>query len=89
MSKEHGHGNRISPRSPDRNQPTIRKVEASTVPYGESISGNGRTVWIALDGERLVCVAATAEEARSKYREIRKSLVARGTGGGSNLEGGP
>jgi len=72
MSREHGHGNRLSPYSPDRNQPTIRKVDASTVPYGESISRNGRTVWIALDGERLVCIAATANEARRKYRELRK-----------------
>ncbi len=82
MSKERGHGNRISRRSPDRNQPTIRKVDASTVPYGESITRDGRTVWAALDGERVVCVAATATEARRKFREICKSLAPMGTGGG-------
>jgi hypothetical protein len=60
---------RSSGRSP---KPTIRKVPADGVPYGESISRNGRTVWAGYDGERLVCVAATAPEARRKYREWAK-----------------
>ena len=77
---------RINTHSPDKHPPTIRKVDASTVPFGESISRNGHTAWIALDGERLVCVAATACEARSKYREICRSWVAKRTGGGSHLE---
>ena len=34
------------------------------MPYGDSISRNGQTVWAAYDGERLVCVAASADEAR-------------------------
>jgi hypothetical protein len=62
--------NRIFPHMLDPRPPTIRKVPADSVPYGESISRNGRTVWSASDGERLVCVAATAEEARRKYREM-------------------
>ncbi|MGB7554471.1 MAG: hypothetical protein WBM04_08855 [Candidatus Korobacteraceae bacterium] len=82
MNKEHGHGNRIATYSPDPHPPTIRKVPANSVPYGESISRNGRTVWIAMDGERLVCIAATAVEARRKYRDICRSLIAKGTGGG-------
>lgn len=45
---------------------TVRKVDARSVPYGDSISRNGRTVWIALDGDRVVCVAATSKEARRK-----------------------
>src|SRR5450432_1601974 len=44
------------------------------VPYGESISHN-KTLWAAFDGERLVCVAATADDARRKYREARKALM--------------
>jgi hypothetical protein len=47
----------------------VRKVPADSVPYGSSISHNGKTVWAAYDGERLVCVAATAPQARRKYRE--------------------
>jgi hypothetical protein len=43
------------------------------VPYGESVSRNGRTIWAGYDGEQLVCVATTAEEVRVKYREIRKA----------------
>ena len=59
------------------------------MPYGESISRNGLTVWVGLDGERVMCVAATAHEARSRYREIRKSMAARRTRGGSNVEADP
>jgi hypothetical protein len=53
----------------DPHPPTIRKVPVDSVPYGASISTNGRTVFAAYDGERLVCVAASATEARRKYRE--------------------
>lgn len=88
MSKEHGHGNRISTHSQDKHPPTIRKVDASTVPFGESISRNGKHVYVAYDGERRVCIAATATEARRKYREICKSLIKKGAGGGSNVEEG-
>ena len=67
----HGHGNRCrtGERKPAQYTPSVRKVPAGTVPYGESISRNGRTVWAAYYGDRLVAVAATAEEARRKGRE--------------------
>jgi hypothetical protein len=68
-----GHGNRISKRGPDRYRPAVRKIPASTVPFGESISRNGRTVWAAFDdAEVLVAVADTAGEVRVKYREAMR-----------------
>lgn len=48
-------------------KPTTRKVPANSVPYGDSISRNGRTVWAAFDGGTLVAVAATADEVRGLY----------------------
>jgi hypothetical protein len=68
---EHGHGNRTRPSTPDKHQPTVRKVPADRVPFGESISRNGRYVYAAYNPgtEQLVCIAATAPEARRKYRE--------------------
>ena len=71
---EHGHGNKVGKHSPDPNPPTLRKVPATSVPYGESISRNGRTVWLAMDGDLVVCVAATSTEARRRFQEIRRSL---------------
>ena len=65
--------NRIFPHRPDPHPPTVRKVSADSVPYGDSITHNGRTVWAAYDGETLVVVAASAAEARCKYREVRKA----------------
>jgi heme exporter protein D len=64
------HGNRISSkRAPDRYQPTtICKQPASTVPYGECVA-RGRYVWCAYGAEgELIAVAATAPEARAKFR---------------------
>lgn len=55
-----------------RYKPTIRKVPADSVPYGESISRNGKHVWCAYDGDVLIAVAATADEARCQYREAWK-----------------
>jgi len=49
--------------------PTIRRVPADSVPYGPDICTRGSYVWGAYDGDRLVCVAATAPEARRKYRK--------------------
>ena len=60
---------KITPPS-QRPKPPVRKVPADSVPYGDSISHNGKYVWVALDGERVVCVAATADEARRKFRQI-------------------
>jgi hypothetical protein len=48
--------------------PTLRKVPADAVPYGRVISLNGKHVWVAYDGEKLVAAAASANEARRKYR---------------------
>jgi hypothetical protein len=64
--------NRTKRNRPDKHPPIVRKVPANSVPFGESICRNGRTVWVALDGERLVCVGATSDEVRSKYRELMK-----------------
>jgi hypothetical protein len=71
--KNHSLGSKNWPHKPNPNAdiPTVRKVPASSVPYGESISRNGRTVWAAYDGERLVAVGATADEARQSYRKVR------------------
>ena len=72
--KDDHKGNRVTtgPRWQDPHPPTIKKVAADSVPYGESSSRNGRTVAVAYDGERLVYVAATAKEARRKYRSIQR-----------------
>ena len=52
-------------------KPTVRKVLASTVPYGDAIFTRGEHVWAVCDGDRLVCVAATSKEARELYRKVR------------------
>jgi hypothetical protein len=63
------HGNKVCPCAYHKDKPTrLVKVPASSVPYGESISRNGRTVWIAYAGEQLVAVAPTSDEALIKYR---------------------
>lgn len=49
--------------------PTIRKRPADSVPYGENICTRGKHVYCAYDGDRLVATAATAGEARRKYRK--------------------
>ena len=61
--------NRIFAHKPDPHPPTIRKVPSDSVPYGESISLNGKHVWAAYDGDTLVAVAPTAGEARLKYQQ--------------------
>lgn len=61
------HGNKTHSGAP-RPHIGVHKVPADSVPYGESISRNGRTVWAAYDGETLVAVGATVPEARRKYR---------------------
>ena len=63
------HGNKTHSGGP-RPHIDVRKVPVDSVPYGDSISRNGRTVWATYDDEgHLVAVAATAPEARRKYRE--------------------
>lgn len=52
----------------------VRKVPAESVPYGESISTRGDYVWCAYDDRgTLVCVAATANEARRRYCERKRT----------------
>ena len=48
--------------------PTIRKQQADSVPYGPDISRRGGYVYCAYDGERLIAVGATVREATRKYR---------------------
>ena len=52
----------------------IRKVPADSVPFGDSISRNGRTVRAAYHNGMLVALADTAEAARRKYREWIASI---------------
>jgi hypothetical protein len=71
---------------------SVRKVAASSVRYGDSISRDGRTVWAAYCGERLVSVGATAGEARRKYYAARAAEKQAGAGRSKdgdlqNLEG--
>jgi hypothetical protein len=54
-----------------RIKPTIVKVLASTVPYGDAICTRGEHVWCAYDGDRLVCVGATSKQARERYQRAR------------------
>jgi hypothetical protein len=69
-------GNRVTngPRWRDPHPPTILKVAADSVPYGSSISHNGRTVWAAYDDAgTLIAVAATSDEVRRKYRSHQRA----------------
>src|SRR5580700_7867033 len=75
------HGNQVSgPRVPLSERfpdMSVHKVPADSVPYGDSISRNGRTVWAAYGGDRLVCVAASADEARRKCIDIFRAEEAK------------
>jgi hypothetical protein len=82
MTTEHSHGNRLSRRLNPNPPPVVRKVPASSVPHGESISRNGKYVWVGLDGERVICVEPSAQEARRKVREIQHALASKAAGGG-------
>lgn len=46
---------------------SLRKVDAASVPYGSSVSKNGRTCWASYHRDQLIAVGATADEARGKY----------------------
>lgn len=71
--KDHRHGNKISIHGPDRDPPTVRKVPASSVFLGDSISRDGMWVWVAYDAQgTLIAVAATSAEVRRKYRDLRR-----------------
>lgn len=63
--------NRINRHGPDNHSPTVRKVPADSVPFGSDICRNGQgTVWVAMEGDRVVAVGATSAEVRVKYREV-------------------
>lgn len=78
----------------------VRKVPASSVRYGESVSRNGKHVWVATDGT-VTAVGATAGEARLKFKAIREAQRTEraaqsreaqwkaGREGGSNVQGKP
>ena len=71
--REHGHGNqcRTRPAKPDVTQVTVCKVPATSVAFGDSISLNGTSVWVARDEHGgLICVGATAREARQKAKQV-------------------
>lgn len=51
-------------------KPTFEKRPADSVPYGDAISRRGGYVWVACDGERVICVAATGQECRRKYWKL-------------------
>jgi len=60
-------------------KPTIRKLAAGSVPYGDSISIRGNYVWGAFDGDKLVAIGATVDEAKRKYRRVwAEGLTKRG-----------
>jgi hypothetical protein len=48
---------------------SIRKVDASTVPFGVDVSRNGKTCWAAYHDGKLIAVGATHDEARWRYRD--------------------
>lgn len=65
-------GSKNFPHRPDSERwPLLRlaKVDMDSVPYGSSISHNGRWVWAAYHDGAFVCAAASRDECRSKYRD--------------------
>jgi hypothetical protein len=54
----------------------VLKVPADSVPFGESVSRNGRTVWAVYEAGELRCLGATAKEARHSYYGARALLDA-------------
>ena len=80
--RDDSHGNSRNPRrSPPRWVPTLRKIPADSVPYGDSITHRSY-VWAAYHDEELIAVAATAPEVRAKFVEAMRvrALVAEGNG---------
>jgi hypothetical protein len=78
------HGNKTSwPHRPDSErwpEMSIRKVPVDSVPFGESISRNGRTVWAAYHNDMLIAVGATHDEARGRYRDFAVAHTAKRAG---------
>jgi hypothetical protein len=73
-------------------KPVIRKQRRDTVLYGTDIA-RGPCIYCAYDGDKLVAVGATVEEAKRKYRRIWAEEMTRparqadeqGGGGDANL----
>src|SRR5215469_1761713 len=56
----------------------IRKVPADSVPYGDAVCRRGNHVWAVYDGNgQLVCIGATAKEARERCRRITSDSYGR------------
>ena len=55
----------------------IRKVPASSVPFGTDICVRGSSVWAVFDGDLLIAVTSTVIEARRKWRvyNVQKRLA--------------
>lgn len=51
-------------------KPTIRKIPADSVLYGDVICTRGNYVRGAFDGDLLVAVGATVGEAKRGYRRV-------------------
>lgn len=49
--------------------PTLKRVLATSVPFGPDICTRGKHVWGAWDGPTLIAVGATRAEALRKYRD--------------------
>ncbi|HEX6502148.1 MAG TPA: hypothetical protein VF011_02800 [Terriglobales bacterium] len=52
-------------------EPTFKKVPATSVRYGEDIAQHRAYVWVALEGEQVVCVASTSKEVRELYKRVK------------------
>ena len=81
--KEHRHGrNQTGPRrtwAVRHADVDVRKVDAGSVRFGTDVSRSGSTVWaVYLDGE-LLCLGATAKEARHNYYQRRRGLTLPGS----------
>jgi hypothetical protein len=71
--KEHRHGRSQtgSRRTWAEKYPAPIKVPASSVRFGSDVSRNGKYVWVIyLDGE-LLCMGATAKEAKRNFYDAR------------------
>ena len=77
----------MSPRI--RLKPDIRHVPAASVPYGPDIAVKGGKVWACYHDGQLVCVGATAAEARRKWRKLywQESATIYGPQQGRKLNG--
>ena len=49
----------------------IRKVPADSVPFGPETCTRGTHVWAAYVDAKLICIGATAKQARKRYYRVR------------------